>query len=181
MDLTSATTAIRGRRPLLALVCGLALLGAALTAGACAQAFGAGSDQLAADGATPLDSASLVQCLTASEPAERSATFAGEMTMIPGAARMTMRIELLERMPGETSFHAVTAPGLGVWRASDPGVRIYKYVKQVTNLSAPADYRGLVTFRWQGPRGRTLKREERRTRRCAQPAPEPPPATAPLE
>jgi hypothetical protein len=181
MALTSATTAIRGRRPLLALACGLVLLPAAPAIGARAQAFGAGSDQLAAGSAAPLDSATLVQCLTAGEQAQRSATFAGEMATIPGAARMAMRIELLERMPGEIGFHAVAAPGLGVWRASDPGVDVYKYVKQVTNLSAPADYRGLVTFRWQGPRGRTLKREERRTRRCAQPAPESPPATPPLE
>jgi hypothetical protein len=180
MTLTSATTAIRGRRPLLALACWLALLPAALTTGARAQTADVSSGQLGA-GSVSLDSASLEQCLTASEPAQRSATFAGEMTMIPGAARMAMRIELLERMPGEPSFHAVTAPGLGVWRASDPGVRIYRYVKQVTNLSAPADYKGLVSFRWQGPRGRTLKHEERRTRRCAQPAPAPPPAAPPLE
>ena len=84
---------------------------------------------------------------------------------------MSMRIELLERRPGEMGYRAVAAPGLGVWRVSDPGVGVYKYVKQVTNLSAPADYKGLVTFRWQGARGRTIKREERRTRRCSQPAP----------
>ena len=65
----------------------------------------------------------------------------------------------------------VAAPGLGVWRASDPGVGVYKYVKQVTNLSAPADYRGLVSFRWQGAHGHMIKRDERRTRRCSQPAP----------
>ena len=35
------------------------------------------------------------------------------------------------------SFHTITAPGLGVWRASDPGVKIYRYLKQVTNLFAP--------------------------------------------
>jgi len=170
MDLTSARTAIRGRRPLLAVACVLALLPAALAGSAHGQTVGASADLLSG-GAAPPDSASLVQCLTASEPAERSATFSAEMTTIPGAARMAMRIELLEQMPGETSFHTVTAPGLGVWRASEEGVRIYKYVKQVTNLSAPADYKALVTFRWQGARGRTLKRDERRTRRCSQPAP----------
>ena len=64
---------------------------------------------------------------------------------------MSMRIELLERMPGEAGFRAVAAPGLGVWRASEPGVGVYKYVKQVTNLSAPADYRGLVALPLAGP------------------------------
>ena len=173
MDLTSARTAIRGRRPLLAFACGLALLPAALAGSARGQSTGTSADPL---GGVALDSASLLQCLTAGEPAERSATFSGEMTMLAGATRMSMRFELLERMPGEAGYRAVAAPGLGVWRASDPGVGVYKYVKQVTNLSAPADYRGLVTFRWQGPRGRVLKRDERRTRRCSQPAP---PTTAP--
>ncbi len=170
MDLTSARTAIRGRRLLLAVACGLALLWAALAGSARGQTLAASADLLSSGGTLP-DSASLVQCLTASEPAERSATFSGEMTMFAGASRMSMRIELLERMPGEMSYHVVAAPGLGVWRSSDPGVGVYKYVKQVTNLSAPADYKGLVSFRWQGVHGRTIKRDERRTRRCSQPAP----------
>ncbi len=169
MDLTSARTAICGRRPLLAVACGLALLPAALAGAAGAQTFGSSADVFGAGSGLP-DAASLVQCLTTGEQAERAATFAGEMMTIAGAARMSMRIELLERRPGEMSYHAVAAPGLGVWRASDPGVGVYKYVKQVTNLAAPADYKGLVTFRWQGARGRTLKRDERRTRRCSQPA-----------
>jgi hypothetical protein len=182
MDLTSARTAIRGRRPLVAVVCGLALLPAALAGSALGQTVGSSADLLSGGNASP-DSASLVQCLTASEPAERSATFSGEMTMIAGASRMSMRIELLERMPAEMGYHSVAAPGLGVWRASDPGVGVYKYVKQVTNLSAPADYKGLVTFRWQGVHGHTIKREERRTRRCSQPAPatSAPSLSSPLE
>jgi hypothetical protein len=171
MDLTSARTAIRGRRQLFAVVAsGLGLLPAAFAGGARAQASGSSADVLAT-GNTPPDSASLVQCLTTGEQSERSATFAGEMTAIAGATRMSMRIELLEWMPGQMSYHVVAAPGLGVWRASDPGVGVYKYVKQVTNLSAPADYRGLVSFRWQGAHGHTIKRDERRTRRCSQPAP----------
>ncbi len=170
MDLTSARTAIRGRRRLLAVVCASALLPAALAGAARAQTFGSSAD-VPLTGDTAPDSASLVQCLITGEQAERSATFAGEMTAIAGTMRMSMRIELLERMPGEMSYHAVSAPGLGVWRASDPGVGVYKYVKQVTNLAAPADYKGLVSFRWQGAHGHMLKRDERRTRRCSQPVP----------
>jgi hypothetical protein len=180
MDLTSARTAIRGRRLLVATACGLALLGAALANNARGQTVGSSADPLSGGNASP-DSASLVLCLTAGGQAERAATFAGEMSMIAGASRMSMRIELLERMPGETVYHTVAAPGLGVWRASEVGVGVYKYVKQVTNLAAPADYKGLVTFRWQGPRGRTIKREERRTRRCSQPAPPVPSSSSSLE
>lgn len=133
------------------------------------------------------DAATLVQCQTAGEQVERSATFAGEMTTIAGTARMAMRIELLERAPGETGYHPVLAPGVGVWRAADPGVKTYKHLEQVTNLAAPAYYRALITFRWDGAHGRVLRREERRSPRCAQPAPATSPAPtgagagAPLE
>jgi len=80
-----------------------------------------------------------------------------------------MRIELEQRLRGETIFHTVIAPGLGVWRDSEAGVKIYKYVKQVTNLTAPAAYRAVVRFRWLGDRGHVLKHAELRTPRCLQP------------
>jgi hypothetical protein len=118
-------------------------------------------------------SASLEQCVTSVSQIERSATFAGEMTAVPGSMRMAMRIEVQESLPGEGAFHAIAAPGLGVWRDSDPKVKIYKYLKQVTNLSSPATYRALVRFRWMGPRGHVIKRAERVTPRCTQPAPPP--------
>ena len=102
--------------------------------------------------------------MTAEAAAERSATFAGEMATIPGAAKMEMRIDVLERMPGEVAFHVISAPGLGVWRSSAPGVKNYKYLKQVTNLAAPAYYRAAVRFRWLNAKGRLVKSAELRTR-----------------
>jgi hypothetical protein len=131
-----------------------------------------------ASGARPSASAALEQCVTAVNQTERSATFAGEMTAIGGSARMEMRIDVLERMPEELRFHAVSAPGLGVWRSSSQGVKVYKYLKQVTNLSAPAFYRAAVRFRWLNARGRLMKAVELRTARCQQP-PAPPPVTPP--
>jgi len=166
MDLT-----IHGRRLLPALGCGL-LLSFTL-----AGSVGAQTSRVS----DASDSASLVQCLTAGEPAERSATFAGEMTMIPGAARMSMRIELLERVSGETGYHPVLAPGVGVWRTADPGVKSYRHLEQVTNLSAPAFYRALITFRWTGSHGRVLRHDELRTPRCVQPPPVPAAPASPLE
>ncbi len=114
--------------------------------------------------------ATLEQCVASGGQAERSATFTGEMNSVPGAAKMSMRIDVEERAPGEAEFHPVSAPGLGVWRAADPKVKVYKYLKQVTNLSAPASYRGLVRFRWINARGHVIKRAERLTTRCLQPA-----------
>jgi len=110
------------------------------------------------------------QCVTTGEQTDRSATFSAEMTAVTGTARMAMRIEVQERLSGEELFHTVSAPGLGVWRGSAPGVKIYQYVKQVTNLSFPADYRALVRFHWLNDKGYVVKRAERHTLECVQPA-----------
>jgi hypothetical protein len=122
--------------------------------------------------------ATVEQCVTTGEQTDRSATFSGEMTAVTGTARMAMRIEVQERIPGEELFHTVSAPGLGVWRGSAPSVKIYQYVKQVTNLSSPADYRALVRFHWLNDKGYVIRRAERHTLQCVQPASVP--AQAPL-
>lgn len=148
--------------------CSIALLGAVTSAAWGAKGRASATGQVT----TPLvggASATVEQCLATGEQAERSATFTGEMTAIPGSVRMSMRIDVEERAPGEAEFHAVTASGLGVWRPSDPKVKVYKYLKQVGNLAAPASYRGVVHFRWLNAHGHAIKRAERLTMRCLQP------------
>jgi hypothetical protein len=113
-------------------------------------------------------SAALEQCVSSVVPTERSVTFVGQMTAVPGTRHMGMRIELQQHVPGEAGFHEVNAPGLGVWRGSEAGVKIYKYVKQITNLAAPAVYRAVVHFRWVGDHGRLLKHTDLRSARCVQ-------------
>jgi hypothetical protein len=152
---------------------------AASSSSAIETAGGAGADQADGSGVPGIKtsaSATLQQCETAVAQSERSATFAGEMTATPGTARMEISIDLLERAAGETQYRMVSAPGLGVWRASAPGVKIYTHLQQVTNLSAPAFYRGAVRFRWLNAKGHPIKSEELRTPRCEQP--EPPSATS---
>jgi hypothetical protein len=121
-------------------------------------------------GSTPLAAATIEQCDTASEKGERSVTFVGEMSAIPDTARMEIRIELQERLPEEALFHTVRSPALGVWRESDAGVKAFKYLNKVTNLSAPAVYRAAVHLRWLNAKGRQIKRLERHTPACLQPA-----------
>ncbi len=123
-----------------------------------------------APGSAPPVSATLEQCVTSDIPSERSATFAGEMAAIPGAVKLEMRIEVLERLPQEALFHTVTSPGLSVWRTAAPGVKTYRYLKEVTNLSAPAFYKAAVRFRWLNAKGKLIRTAELRTPRCAQPA-----------
>jgi hypothetical protein len=156
---------------------GTLMLGAALAI-TCLAPAGAGATIWTAPGsAKPTVSTTLEQCSTSGLQAERSATFAGEMASVSGTARMEMRIDVAERLPEGSSYHTLSAPGLGVWRVSAPGVKVYRYLKQVTNLAGPAFYRGVVRFRWLGPRGRLLAAAVLHTRRCEQPstsAPTPP-------
>ena len=158
---------------------------------ACASAFLFGSGSALARGGgrdVPVGapalasgySAALEQCATSAVAGERSVTFTAQMTAVPGTVHMEMRIDLQKRVAGDASFHRVVAPGLGEWRGSEAGVKIYKYVKQITNLVAPATYRAVVRFHWLGDRGRVLKRAWLRTASCEQPTITAPTATAPV-
>ncbi len=157
---------------------------AAAVAAACLLALGAGSAGAQGDSLVPTPptatsvTATLEQCVTSGTQTERSATFTGEMTAIAGTAKMSMRIDVEERGPEDLEFHTVGAEGIGAWRSSDPKVKIYKYVRQVTNLSSPAAYRAIVRFRWIGAKGRVIRRAERLTTGCQQP-PSPPQPTSP--
>jgi hypothetical protein len=174
MKITCSAAARRLSLALLALLacCALALVPAG-------QAFADGEQTVWSAAAAPLApggvAATVEQCTTTGEQADRSATFSGEMTAVAGTARMAMRIEVQERLPGEELFHTVSAPGLGVWRGSASGVKIYQYVKQVTNLSSPAVYRALIRFHWLSDKGNVIRRAERHTATCVQPAVAPAP------
>jgi hypothetical protein len=178
MDRHRSTPARRPAVGVLALgTCALALacpLGPAAAAGA--QRAGGQHAGGQPGPSQPPDSATLVECVTSVVQTERAAIFAGEMTAVAGTTRMTMRVDVQERVPGGALFHTISAPGLGVWRSSDPKVKVYKYLKEVTNLSAPASYRALVRFRWMNGRGHVIKHDERFTARCVEPVA---PAVAP--
>ena len=156
-------TRIRTLPALLACAVALVLLAQGLDARSARAAAGGPPARLGA-------SATLEQCVTSVEQSERAATFVGEMTAVPGTAHMLMRIEVLERASREAAFHAVSYPGLGIWLRAAPGVKTYKNIDNVTDLSAPAVYRAAVHFRWLGAKGRLIKALELRTPRCEQPA-----------
>lgn len=193
--LSSARAKRAVRRPILTLACAVAVpwlvlapaaLGGTATAPSTSAvqavadaSASAGTGQSAPPTSKANASATLQQCATATIPqTERSATFAGEMTALPGTAHMQMRIELEERALGEAMYRTVTAPGLGVWHSSAAGVKVFAHIQQVTNLSAPAVYRGAVRFRWLNAKGRPIKTQELHTARCEQPATQTPTANA---
>jgi hypothetical protein len=131
--------------------------------------------QTPAPAPAPAVTATVEQCTPSVNQAERSATFAAQMTATAGAQRMSMRIEVQERTPTEPAFHTIVAPGLGMWRYSEAGVKVYKYVKQLTNLTAPAAFRVQVSYRWLDEHGRVIKHAQRRSPACQQPVDIPPP------
>ena len=147
-----------------------AALGALAVAAAVPLSSGASESGAATSRASQPVSATLTQCVTSVTQAERSATFAGEMSAVPGTAKMAMRIEVEERLPHEALFHTVVAPGASTWRTSEPKVKVFKYLKQVTDLSAPARYRASAHFRWLNARGVTIRRASRVTKSCDEPA-----------
>lgn len=144
---------------------------------ACLLALVAGGPVAAARATTapaPGDySVTLEQCVNSTVQRERSATFVAQMVGTPATQKMAMKIQLEERAHGEAEYHVV-APA-GAWKPSEPDIKIYKYVKQVTNLAAPAVYRLDVKFRWIGDKGKVIKHAEQRSSRCFQP-----PLTAPV-
>jgi hypothetical protein len=114
------------------------------------------------------DTAALLECHAAVDQADRFASFQGAMSSVAHTQRMAIRIDLQEHVPSAPGFRSVAAPGLGVWRRSALGVRIYRYVKQVTNLPAPAAFRAVVRFRWLGAGDSVIRRATRRTETCVQ-------------
>ncbi len=149
------------------------VLACALTMLACAQvalAKGGLRDSATTTPNAPTGyAATLEQCVTSTVQGERSATFTAHMVAPDTTQRMAIKIQLQQRLRGESEYHTITAPGLGVWHSSEPGVRIDNYVQQVTNLTAPASYRALVEFHWLSNKGRLLKRAELHTSHCLQP------------
>ncbi len=113
--------------------------------------------------------ADLQTCRVAVAPRERYATFGAQMSQVPGGRRMAIRIGLRQRTPPGHTYRALSAPGLGVWRQSLRGVRVYRYVKQVVDLPAPATLRAAVDYRWLDARGRVIRRARRLSSPCVQP------------
>jgi hypothetical protein len=134
---------------------------------------GAGAGQ--ALGATPTPTpgrttATVETCHPAADLASRYATFAAQMSAVPGTAQMSIRLELDERTPADLDFLPLSGvPGFGVWKSSAPGVDIFGYSQEVSSLSSPASFRVTVNYRWIGPHHRVIRRARRMTPACSLP------------
>ena len=130
---------------------------------------------LAADAADrPPLRARLVTCATGPAAADRYAVFTGSMPAIPGAVRMEMRFDLLQRHSGTLGYARVPLPKWGQWeRTERRGIAGFIFTKRVEQLAAPAVYRAVVRFRWFDAAGHQLRSQKRVSGVCSQQDPRP--------
>src|SRR6202012_3673474 len=118
-------------------------------------------------------SVTLESCLGATSTSAGTAIFTARMSAVPGAVQMEMRFEIIDRAPGEASFHrppGVGAAALGSWRESALHVGVFKDSDEVTGLLVGAQYSARVHYRWLDAEGETVAWPQRRAEACRQPA-----------
>jgi hypothetical protein len=118
--------------------------------------------------------ARLVACETGATAAVRYAIFTGSMPALPGAARMEMRFDMLQRHVGGPGYSRVPLPKWGQWEHTERrGIAGFIFTKRVEQLSAPATYRAAVRFRWFDSAGHLLRTARRISAPCRQLDPRP--------
>ena len=114
-------------------------------------------------------SAPLVSCTTGLLPTQRSLEVDAVMRPIGRAARMALRLDLLQRTPQTGAYARIGGPGLGIWKRSHKNVPSFELDQRVDNLAAPASYEMRVSFRWYSASGKVLRTSHRTTKACHEP------------
>src|SRR4051812_39944718 len=118
--------------------------------------------------------AKLVSCQTGALAADRFAVYTGSMPAMPGAVRMEMRFDLLQRHAGTLGYARVPLPKWGQWeRTERRAIAGFIFTKRVEQLAAPATYRALVRFRWFDAGGDLVRSARRESGPCHQQDPRP--------
>jgi hypothetical protein len=120
-----------------------------------------------APAAVPVSSVHVTDCQTGSDAAHRLATYHAQMQAVSGTARMSMRFQLIQRVPG-ASPRQVADSGLGAWHRSRSGVKKFGYSQTVKGLEAGVLYRSAVQFRWFDSSGRVIRRAKVMSGSCSE-------------
>jgi hypothetical protein len=136
-------------------------------------ALAALSGGVAHAGDSPIGAAGLTARLVSCDLTgpDRSAAFYGRMESIPGAARMSMRFTLLERLGHDGDFAKTDVPALRQWHRSAPGVKAFGWKQTVDNLRSGGAYKARITYRWTSAAGIVLDTETRDSPVCRGPQP----------
>jgi hypothetical protein len=121
----------------------------------------------AADAADPPAGVRVLTCETARDGKPGVVLYSAHMHAVPGTARMSLRIRLLEKY-GDGDFSRVSAKGLGVWRKSRSGATVFRYKQRVRGLRQGAIYRAVVQYRWLGSNGEPFLKARHRSQVCSQ-------------
>lgn len=124
--------------------------------------------------------ARLAACRHSPSIDQRVAVVSARMKPLPGAARLTLKLDLFQRLqvPGARWTLRTDVPGLGTWTTpSDAllGTRagdVFKYRQAVGRLVLGYAYRFRVSFRWLDATGAVVREGTLTTRACGQPGPD---------
>jgi hypothetical protein len=155
------------------------LAAAALLALPAGLALGSSHAGAAAPAPTPpkpgSTSAVVQTCHVGLLAADRYAEFSAQIAAVHSTATMAVRFDLYGAAPmgapGAATlgpFKHLSAPSLGTWNRSAPGVTIFDYNQTVAALPYGA-FRAVVHYRWYGRSGLVIRRAKRVTSVCAEP------------
>jgi hypothetical protein len=113
--------------------------------------------------------AKVVSCDVTSS--DRSATFFARMDTVPGASKLQIRFQLLERLGRGAEFNRLDLPALRQWHSSAAGVSRYAWKQTVDGLHVGGAYKTHVTYRWLTAAGTVLQTMQRDTSVCRGPLP----------
>lgn len=127
-------------------------------------------------GGKPAYEARLVLCTRSPQTQRRMAFVATQMRPVPGARRLTLRIDLYQRPLGGGRWALRSdVPGLGEWvTPSDPSIGsrssdVFRYRQAVGRLVVPFAFRFTVTFRWLDATGKPVNEAVVVTQPCREP------------
>jgi hypothetical protein len=103
--------------------------------------------------------------------ADRAATFYARMDSIPGASKMQLRFQLLERLGRDDTWSKLDVPALRVWHTSQAGVKRFGWKQTVDALRTGGAYKARVQYRWLSAVGTTVDSATRDTPVCRGPLP----------
>ena len=127
---------------------------------------------LAARGAdSPVGGGLVTKVVSCDVAGAHSAAFYARMETIPGASKMQIRFQMLERLGRDDTFSKLDVPALRVWRTSQAGVKRFGWKQILDGLRIGGAYKARVNFRWLSPSGAVLDTGLRDTPVCRGPLP----------
>ncbi|HEX4734884.1 MAG TPA: CARDB domain-containing protein [Thermoleophilaceae bacterium] len=114
--------------------------------------------------AAPGPVARVVACDMSS--ANRSATFYARMDTVPGASKMQLRFQLLERLGRDDTWSKLDVPALRQWHTSQAGVKRYGWKQTVDALRVGGAYKAHVQYRWLSATGAVVASDTHDTPVC---------------